>query len=137
MVNAVLLRPLPFPNSERLVLPRHAAPQFGPLNDPPMSDALHFLYAEQSCTPDGAAVFSDVAVGSGGLAPLRLVQGAAAAGPLRPAGVAQLEEISINANVLLFGFALSLAGGLLGFGVPAGELNAGAAWRGEPFRWSR
>ena len=33
VVNAVLLRPLPFPESERLVLLRHAAPQLGPLND--------------------------------------------------------------------------------------------------------
>ena len=63
MVNAVPLRPLPFRDSERLVLLRHAAPQLGPLDDLPMSDALHFLYAEQSRTPDGAAVFSDVAVG--------------------------------------------------------------------------
>ncbi|MCY4121452.1 MAG: ADOP family duplicated permease, partial [Acidobacteria bacterium] len=63
VVNAVLLRPLPFPDSERLVLLRHAAPQLGPLNDLPMSDALHFLYAEQSRTLDGVVGFSDVAVG--------------------------------------------------------------------------
>ena len=62
VVNAVLLRPLPFPESERLVLLRHAAPQLGPLNDLPMSDALHFLYAEQSRTLDGVVGFSDVAV---------------------------------------------------------------------------
>ena len=63
MVNAVLLRPLRLPDSERLVLLRHAAPQFGPLNDLPMSDALHFLYAEHSRTLDGVAGFSDVAGG--------------------------------------------------------------------------
>ena len=62
VVNAVLLRPLPFQDSERLVLLRHAAPQLGPLNDLPMSDALHFLYAEQSRTLGGVAGFSDVAV---------------------------------------------------------------------------
>ncbi len=62
VVNAVLLRPLPFPESERLVLLRHAAPQLGPLNDLPMSDALHFLYAEQSRTLDGVVGFSGVAV---------------------------------------------------------------------------
>ena len=62
VVNAVLLRPLPFPESERLVLLRHAAPQLGPLNNLPMSDALHFLYAEQSRTLDGVVGFSDVAV---------------------------------------------------------------------------
>ena len=53
VVNAVLLRPLPFPDSERLVVLRHAAPQLGPLDDLPMSDALHFLYAEHSRTLDG------------------------------------------------------------------------------------
>ena len=62
VVNAVLRRPLPFPDSERLVLLRHVAPQLGPLNDLAMSDALHFLYAEQSRTLDGVAGFSDVAV---------------------------------------------------------------------------
>lgn len=63
MVNAVLLRPLPLPDSERLVLLKHAAPQLAPLDDLPMSDALHFLYAEHSRTLDGVAGFSDVAVG--------------------------------------------------------------------------
>ena len=62
VVNAVLLRPLPFPDSERLILLTHAAPQLGPLNDLPMSDALHFLYADQSRTLDGVVGFSDVAV---------------------------------------------------------------------------
>ena len=59
----MLLRPLPFPDSERLVLLRHAVPQLGPLNDLPMSDALHSLYAQPSRTLDGVAGFSDVAVG--------------------------------------------------------------------------
>ena len=62
VVNAVLRRPLPFPDSERLVLLRHVAPQLGPLNDLATSDALHFLYAEQSRTLEGVAGFSDVAV---------------------------------------------------------------------------
>ena len=62
VVNAVLRRPLPFPDSERLVLLRHVAPQLGPLNDLPMSDGLHFLYAEQSRTLDGVVGFNDVAV---------------------------------------------------------------------------
>ena len=62
VVNAVLLRPLPFPDSDRLVLLRHAAPQLGPLNELAMSDALHFLYAEQSRTLDGVVGFSDAAV---------------------------------------------------------------------------
>ena len=62
VVNGVLRRPRPFPDSERLVLIRHVAPQLGPLNDLAMSDALHFLYAEQTRTLDGVAGFSDVAV---------------------------------------------------------------------------
>ena len=63
VVNAVLLRPLPCPESERLVLLWNAARQLGPLDDLPMSDVLHFLYQEHSRTLAGVAGFSDVAVG--------------------------------------------------------------------------
>ena len=62
VVNAVLLRPLPVPDAERLVLLGHVAPgqpRFGELR---MSDALHFLYAEESRTLDGVAGFSDYQV---------------------------------------------------------------------------
>ena len=62
VVNAVLLRPLPIPDSERLVLLRHVTlgqPQF---NEWRMSDALYFLYAEESRTLDGVAGFSDYQV---------------------------------------------------------------------------
>ena len=58
VVNAVLLRPLPIPDSERLVLLRHVAPRLEQLNEMRMSDALHFLYAEESRTLDGVAGFS-------------------------------------------------------------------------------
>ena len=57
VVNAVLLRPLPLPDSERLVLLRHAAPGLAQLDELPMSDALHFLYAEESRTLEGVAAY--------------------------------------------------------------------------------
>ena len=56
VVNAVLLRPLPIPESERLVMLRHAAPGLVQLDELPMSDALYFLYAEESRTLDGVTV---------------------------------------------------------------------------------
>ena len=62
VVNAVLLRPLPIPDSERLVLLRHVAPRLQQLNEMRMSDALYFLYAEESRTLDGVAGFSDYQV---------------------------------------------------------------------------
>ena len=57
VVNAVLLRPLPMPDSERLVVLRHAAPGLVQLDELPLSDALYFLYAEESRTLGGVAVF--------------------------------------------------------------------------------
>ncbi len=60
IVNAVLLRPLPIPDSERLVMLRHAAPGLAQLDELPMSDALYFLYAEESRTLDGVAVYRDL-----------------------------------------------------------------------------
>jgi len=60
VVNTVLLRPLPIPDSERLVMLRHAAPGLSQLDELPMSDALYFLYAEESRTLDGVAVFRDL-----------------------------------------------------------------------------
>ena len=55
IVNAVLLRPLPFPDSERVVLLRHAAPGLAQLDRLPISDALYFLYAEESATLESVA----------------------------------------------------------------------------------
>ena len=59
IVNAVLLRPLPLPDSERLVVLRHAAPALAQLDELPMSDALYFLYAEESRTLDSVAVYRE------------------------------------------------------------------------------
>lgn len=57
VVNAVLLRPLPMPDSERLVLLRHAAPGLAQLDELPLSDALYFLYAAESRTLEGVAAY--------------------------------------------------------------------------------
>ena len=57
VVNAVLLRPLPMPDSERLVLLRHAAPGLTQLDELPLSDALYFFYAAESRTLEGVAAF--------------------------------------------------------------------------------
>ena len=62
VVNAVLLRPLPIPDSERLVLLRHVTPEQPRFSEVRMSDALHFLYAEKSRTLNGVAGFSDYQV---------------------------------------------------------------------------
>ncbi len=59
VVNAVLLRPLPVADSERLVILRHAAPGLVQLDELPMSDALYYLYASESRTLDGVAVMRD------------------------------------------------------------------------------
>ncbi|MEE8128712.1 MAG: ABC transporter permease [Vicinamibacterales bacterium] len=59
VVNAVLLRPLPVPDSDRLVILRHSAPALVQLEELPMSDALYFLYANESRTLDGVALFTD------------------------------------------------------------------------------
>ena len=59
VVNAVLLRPLPLPDSERLVLLRHAAPGLAQLAELPLSDALYFLYAEESRTLESVAAYRD------------------------------------------------------------------------------
>ncbi len=59
IVNAVLLRPLPIPDSEWLVILRHAAPGLAQLDELPVSDALHFLYADESRTLEGVAAYRD------------------------------------------------------------------------------
>ena len=59
VVNAVLLRPLPIPDSERLVMLRHAVPGLAQLGELPLSDALYFLYAAESRTLDSVAVIRD------------------------------------------------------------------------------
>ncbi len=59
IVNAVLLRPLPIPDSDRLVMLTHTAPGLVQLDELPMSDALYFLYANESRTLDGVVLIRD------------------------------------------------------------------------------
>lgn len=59
IVNAVLLRPLPIPDSDRLVMLTHTAPGLVQLDALPMSDALYFLYANESRTLDGVVLIRD------------------------------------------------------------------------------
>ena len=59
VVNAILLRPLPVPESERLVSVAHLAPGLPQLSDLPMSPALYVLYAQESQTLSGVALITD------------------------------------------------------------------------------
>ena len=59
VVNAVLLRPLPVPDADRLVMLDHVAPGLTQLPGLPMSTALYFLYRDESRTLDRVALFND------------------------------------------------------------------------------
>ncbi len=59
VVNTVLLRPLPVPESDRLVVLSHVAPGIAQLSALPMSTALYFLYATQSRTLAGVSLVND------------------------------------------------------------------------------
>ena len=59
VVNTILLRPLPVPDSERLVILGHVAPGLAQLDTLPMSPALYFLYADDSRTLDGVSLVRD------------------------------------------------------------------------------
>lgn len=59
VVNTILLRPLPVPDSERLVILGHVAPGLPQLDNLPMSPALYFLYADDSRTLDGVSLVRD------------------------------------------------------------------------------
>ena len=59
VVNAILLRPLPVPESERLVVVAHVAPGLPQLSNLPMSPALYFLYAKESQTLGGVSLLTD------------------------------------------------------------------------------
>ena len=62
VVNAILLRPLPFPEADDLVTLRHAAPGLVQMAELPTSPALYFLYASESRTLDQVAVFTTTQV---------------------------------------------------------------------------
>ena len=56
VVNAVLIRPLPLPESDRLVMLMHAAPGLIQLDELPISDALYVHYADESRTLESVAM---------------------------------------------------------------------------------
>ena len=57
VVNAVLLRPLPVPESDRLVVLKHVTPGEGARRDLPISDALYLFYADECRSLEGVAGF--------------------------------------------------------------------------------
>ena len=56
VVNAVLLRPLPLPESERLVMLEHSAPGLAQIDELPISDALYVHYEARSRTLESIAM---------------------------------------------------------------------------------
>jgi putative ABC transport system permease protein len=74
VVNAILLRPLPISESERLVVVAHVAPGLSQLSDLPMSPALYVLYARESQTLSGVSLLTDEQVSFTGVEnPQRMV----------------------------------------------------------------
>ncbi len=59
IVNGVLLRPLPFPESQRLVVINHTAPGLPGLEEMPISEALYHLYRKESRALESVTVFDD------------------------------------------------------------------------------
>jgi hypothetical protein len=56
VVNGILLRPLPFPESDRLVSLTHRVPQSG--NSVPASTAIYFTYREHNRTFESVALYA-------------------------------------------------------------------------------
>ena len=59
IVNGVLLRPLPFPASDQMVILNHTAPGLPGLETMPMSEPLFHLYQQESRTLESVAVLDD------------------------------------------------------------------------------
>lgn len=76
VVNAVLLRPLPLPDSERLVMLEHAAPALTQLDQLPISDALYVRYEEESRTLESVAMIEGGAASFTGAGNPERVRGA-------------------------------------------------------------
>jgi putative ABC transport system permease protein len=58
LLDTVVLRPLPYPASEQLVVVRHAAPGLS-LEDTGLSDALYFHYADHAASLESLAVYRE------------------------------------------------------------------------------
>ncbi|ODS53225.1 MAG: hypothetical protein ABS36_14980 [Acidobacteria bacterium SCN 69-37] len=65
LVNSILLRPLPYPESERLVSVKHHAPGLG-LEDAGLSAGTYFHYAEHTRSFQGLAVYQESVGNVGG-----------------------------------------------------------------------
>ena len=63
VVDAVLLRPLPYPDADRLVAPSHTAPGLG-LDSLGQADATYLRYRDHNTAFDGIALFDDGAAAS-------------------------------------------------------------------------
>jgi len=58
VVNSVLLKPLPYPNADRLVALWHAAPGLGD-TDLPMSPSMYFTYRDESRTLQNIGIYGN------------------------------------------------------------------------------
>jgi putative ABC transport system permease protein len=61
VVNAVVLRPLPYPGADRIVGLRHAMPGFAQMDEVGMSPGLYFTYLNEGRTLEHLAIFNDTA----------------------------------------------------------------------------
>jgi predicted permease len=59
VVNAVLIKPLPYPNAAELVSLKHAAPGLGAGAELPMSPTMYFTYRDESRTLRNIGLFGD------------------------------------------------------------------------------
>ena len=72
VVNAVLIRPLPYPEPERVVYVQQSAPGLG-LDDAQMSDAIYLLYRKENKVLEDLGIYWDGAITlTGGQEPARL-----------------------------------------------------------------
>ncbi len=76
VVNTVLIRPLPLPDSERLVMLQHAAPAVAQLDELPISDALYVYYEAESRTLESVAMIQGGAASFTGAGNPERVRGA-------------------------------------------------------------
>ena len=101
IVNSVLLRPLPFPDADRLIGTWHDMPPIG-LMHANQSPTTYFTYESQAHTIDGIGVYEEramnVADSRGGVEPARLDAASCTASLFRVLGVPALHGRVIGAS---------------------------------------